>query len=296
MSVIFLSILMIAILAVAGCGDDRVATPDTGGDTGGTGGTGDTGGDIPIDPALQAFVDGFALDPDGLALNPETTVRGGFRGFSYVKDQWPWGRVPNVRVLFVSEDHRRAYAFRTDENGDYRLPLPPARYRVYALADGYEPFSTCCGFYVRQGEDWQVGNIPLSPEGSVCGPDGTYAGTPGYDPEAATDRAPTASITADREVAAIGEPVTLRISGADDHDLVWLWWGSLLGCEPDCGRANFVDCGGADTCSTEVVIAFATPGRHVLFANARDDLYGNGEPHQASEGLGMGCVEIVVTR
>ncbi len=69
-----------------------------------------------------------------------------------------------------------------------------------------------------------------------------------------------------------------------------------MGCESGCGRAQFVDCAGADTCATEVTVTFRLPGRPVLFANARDGAYPDGWPHQASEGSGMGCAEIIVTR
>lgn len=236
-------------------------------------------------------------DEGSLVLDPPVTADSGFEGFVYVRDQWPTGRIPGARILFVTEDGRYGFTAVSNPNGEYSRPLWPGRYRVSAKCPGYLNYSTCCGYFVCRAGERQVGNVPLLPEGPVCRADGTYGGTAGYDPAAVADQAPEARIEAEPRVVARGEPVTIHVSGLDDRALVCLWWGSLLGCAPECGRAIFADCGDANPCAQTWEVRFDKAGWYVLFANARDDAYaapGRG-PHQASEGFGMGCVDIVVT-
>jgi len=263
---------------------------------------GDDGAKPPLDVSLDEPGDEtgdvwseFGIRLDDLELNGEVDGGTGFKGFAYRMDQWCYGRVPEAKILFVSEDGRRGFTLTADERGEYLLPARPGRYRLYGAAEGYENFATCNGYVICQAGQWQQANVPFVAEGPVCGESGTYGGIRGYDPDAWPDRAPTARIEAEPEVVAVGDPVTVTVSGEDDNHVVWLSWNGILGCQPDGGRAHVAACDGGPRCSGTWEVRFDAPGRYVLLAHARDDVYPNGEPHTAWSGPGAGCVEIVVT-
>lgn len=224
-------------------------------------------------------------------LNPPVANDGGYCGVVVGSSFCGGEQVPGAVITFIAEDGRHAFRTCSDEEGYYRRRLWPGRYHVIAEHPDYETYSTCCGFFIYLGEGWQTGHVVLPSLGPIC----EEGEKTTYDPDKALDKAPTAEIYATPDEVMVGEPVTITIVGTDDVELVTLWWGTTVGCLPNCRPAVFADCTGLTYCTQTWTMSFDAPGRFVLYANARDNMYPTpGEPHQASEGLGMGCAEFRV--
>jgi hypothetical protein len=77
-----------------------------------------------------------------------------------VTDSQQGSRISGVEIIFKSEDGN-SYETKSDEDGYYRVDLPPARYYVYAYPDGYEPYSSGSSLSVVPGPRYQVEDISL---------------------------------------------------------------------------------------------------------------------------------------
>ncbi len=223
---------------------------------------------------------------------------GGFRGTVAEAPLRQWGPViAGATLRFTPEHGGPRLRVVSGADGRYTAALRPGRYHVLVERVGYETYSTCAGFFVVR-DGWETGNVFLYPEGTCrCAEDGTIDGHPDYDPSAHVDAAPAVSIAVDPPVACRGQVVTVTVSATDDVGLDSIWWGLRLGCAPEMPPVAPVQAGGARSLTRQWRFTARTPGRHVLFAQARDTAYPTlGEPHQASEGAGMGCAELVILR
>lgn len=116
----------------------------------------------------------------------------------------------------------------------------------------------------------------------------TYTVTDQYPPTVALSVSPT---TVEQ-----GGTIVVTVTGTDDVNLAAIWfWGEKTG-DASLDKAHWYDCSGTKaTYSWKVSTANLAPGTYVLGANSRDAAYGDGNPHQASEGKGIAYVKFSVT-
>jgi len=222
---------------------------------------------------------------------------GGVQGFVAEAPLRPDDRYISGAILrFTPEAGGLRLRTVSDAAGRYRAPLAPGRYYVQATHPDYEPYSTCEGFFVV-GEDWNVGNLLLWPRGCGCADDGTIGHRDLYDLTGQADAPPSVAIAVEPVVATVGQTVTVTLTATDDVGLSCFWWGNLLGCAHEMPPIPPAPADGARTATRTWQFTARTLGRHILWANARDVSYGTvGEAHQASEGRGMGCAELTISR
>lgn len=108
---------------------------------------------------------------------------------------------------------------------------------------------------------------------------------------------PWVEITASAQRVAVGEPVTIRVRARARLGLEYIWWAAQREDRRERPSHSGHFAGNREQeVERETVEVFEEPGRVLLRANARDARYGLhiGHPHQASEGCGLGSVEIEV--
>ncbi len=96
--------------------------------------------------------------------------------------------------------------------------------------------------------------------------------------------------------ASVGEEITITLTGHSKTGLnaIW-WWGENTGL-PEMDKAHWHGLSGEEDASHTWTVTFPAPGTYVICANARDIEYPSaGEAHQASEGTGIVCTEVVIT-
>lgn len=71
--------------------------------------------------------------------------------------------IADVKITFREEDGAVHETVKSDEAGRYRVTLPDGRYVVTARREGYETYTTDPGFFVVDGEEYQTGNVFLTP-------------------------------------------------------------------------------------------------------------------------------------
>jgi hypothetical protein len=235
---------------------------------------------------------------DTLSAEPDAAIDSGFRGVVYEKqsDGGEMGPIAGASILFIPERGHCVFRTRSDAQGRYAIRLRPGRYYVRAQHPQYEPFTTCAGFYVVGQGAWRVGNIDMWRLGTCrCLADGTFGAASRFDPAGQSDQPPVVTLSLSQTEAQVGETIQVTVSGLDDAGLCAIWWGSALGCLPRTCESLWFSCGGEFAAAHTWSVVFTEPGRYVLFANARDVAYPRlGEAHQASEGTGMGCAELIV--
>lgn len=120
---------------------------------------------------------------------------------------------------------------------------------------------------------------------------------------------PAVSISVVPEVVRAGEPFMIEITSNSLAELKSVWWwaedinnsswhvieGTVDEAFVNLARAqDFGTCSGMHDCRFSRTVTIEEPGMYRIGANARDNLYPNGEPHQASEGQGIPYVEIEI--
>jgi hypothetical protein len=126
-----------------------------------------------------------------------------------------------------------------------------------------------------------------------------------------TSTAPTATISASASTVEANTSFTITVSGTSASGLSSLWWfvedtanrtfheisGSVNGESKNLSAAQDFSAGyGSESYSYTRTVKISNPGVYEFISNSRDRLYPvPGEPHQASEGAGMGRQTITVT-
>ena len=124
---------------------------------------------------------------------------------------------------------------------------------------------------------------------------------------------PTVYLNVNPQSVTAGEPFTVTVSAAAQAGLVSAWWfvedvnnpafhvipGSVGGDSPVNGNLAAAQdwgmCAGQTDCQYQRTVIIDEPGDYLIKANARDALYPvPGEPHQASEGIGIPVIEVNV--
>ncbi len=122
---------------------------------------------------------------------------------------------------------------------------------------------------------------------------------------------PTTSLDVSTQSVVAGQPFTLTVGGSSAEALKSVWWGvrepgtsgftsipgSVNGTAVNLSAAQDVMmCNGQTYCEYTRTVIIDNPGNYEIWANARDTIYFSviGEPHQASEGIGMAVSEINV--
>ncbi len=122
---------------------------------------------------------------------------------------------------------------------------------------------------------------------------------------------PTITLDVSTQTAVAGQAFTLTVSGSSEEALASVWWGvrepgnyaydvipgSVDGIPVNLAPAQgFGACKGETYCEFTRTVIIDEPGDYEIWANSRDTIYFTvtGEPHQASEGLGIPIIEINV--
>jgi len=122
---------------------------------------------------------------------------------------------------------------------------------------------------------------------------------------------PTITLDASTQTAVAGQAFTLTVSGSSEEALYSVWWGvrepdnynyDIIPGFVDGVPVNLAPAQGYSTCQGETYCEFTRtviinePGNYEIWANSRDTIYFSvlGEPHQASEGLGIPVIGINV--
>lgn len=118
---------------------------------------------------------------------------------------------------------------------------------------------------------------------------------PSIDKEVKKDGPPVVKIEVNPKEVKAGEQFTVTVSGVDDVGLETIWWFGDTKL-PELNKAHQYGCNGAKKKINLWKLRIDTPGVYIFRANARDTVYGKmpGEPHQASEGIGIPQVELRV--
>lgn len=206
-------------------------------------------------------------------------------------------RIATARITFTSEDGSSKFETISGDEGTYRLPLSPGRYRVDVEHDEFDRYTTEEGFFVVHEGRWGTGNFFLREKGWRDKP---FPLPMRREFPNQSDKPPTVKLTLDRNHIRLGETVELTLEATDDKCLVNAWWFGEQTGDPALrfGRALF----GLDR--TEVKQTWTLKptkvGTFAIGANSRDSAYGRpqylGEAHQASEGAGIPRVRLVVTK
>jgi Zn-dependent metalloprotease len=117
---------------------------------------------------------------------------------------------------------------------------------------------------------------------------------------------PTVTLGSSNQTVIAGQPFTVLLTGSSPYTLASVWWGvrdvnnltfhnisgSVDGVAVNLAAAQgFGMCYGMTYCQFSRVVIISNPGSYEIWANSRDVLYPvPGEPHQASEGLGLAVV------
>ncbi len=122
---------------------------------------------------------------------------------------------------------------------------------------------------------------------------------------------PTISLDISSQSVVAGQSFTLTVSGSSEEALKSVWWGvreagttdfvtipgSNNGTAVNLSAAQDVTiCDGQTYCEYTRTVIIDDPGNYEIWANARDTIYFSvtGEPHQASEGIGLAIAGINV--
>lgn len=122
---------------------------------------------------------------------------------------------------------------------------------------------------------------------------------------------PTITLDTSTQTIVAGQPFTLTITSSSEEALASVWWGvrepgnyaydeipgSVDGTTVNLAPAQgFGTCSGESYCEFTRTVIIDEPGDYEIWANARDTIYFSilGEPHQASEGIGIPVIEMNV--
>ncbi len=122
---------------------------------------------------------------------------------------------------------------------------------------------------------------------------------------------PTIQLETDTEEVIAGQPFTITVTATSEIELTSVWWGvrepgnyaydvipgSVNGIPVNLTPAQgYGTCLGETYCEFTRTVVIDEPGNYEIWANSRDTLYFQvlGEPHQASEGVGLAVVEMNV--
>ncbi|MFH0817015.1 MAG: Ig-like domain-containing protein, partial [Candidatus Micrarchaeota archaeon] len=119
---------------------------------------------------------------------------------------------------------------------------------------------------------------------------------------------PNVTLVSSNQTAIAGQPFTITVSGSSPYPLASVWWGvsepsnpsfhnisgSVDGVAVNLAAAQgYGSCLGQTYCQFTRTVVINNPGTYQIWANARDTLYPvPGEPHQASEGIGLAVVSM----
>lgn len=113
------------------------------------------------------------------------------------------------------------------------------------------------------------------------------------------DAAPVVNLAISPSTTTISKEFTIEVSGTDEKGRglasIW-WWGDNTGIA-ELNMTHTFDCRGSKSCTNRWKVSTSTPGNFKFCANARDTDYpAVAGAHQASEGKGIDCKTIQITR
>jgi hypothetical protein len=206
--------------------------------------------------------------------------------------------ISDVLITFESEDGKIKKTV-VSQNGSYRIALPVGRYRVIASHPNYEIYTTGSGYFVvSSNSGFSTGNIFMnSPNGIICPSSGKFNKNQDRSFLKQSDRPPTVNISIHPSVVKRAQKITVTVSGRDDRGLESIWWVGEQTGDNHLDNAHSFDCYGKQICAFNETVSTQVIGNLILMANARDLAYPTtGEAHQASEGEGMACATVTVTK
>jgi hypothetical protein len=112
-----------------------------------------------------------------------------------------------------------------------------------------------------------------------------------------SDRPPTVNILIHPSVIKRGQEFTVTVRAKDDRGLESIWWFGEQTGDNNIDKAHWFDCNGKQSCAFNETVSTQVIGNLMLLGNARDLVYPTtGEAHQASEGEGIACATVTVTK
>ena len=204
-----------------------------------------------------------------------------------------WGDATTIiseaQITLQSEDGNFYKMAISNANGNYSVTLPIGRYHAIATHPEYELFTTCQGFVGVTSQE-NIFNIKMRLKGSGCKKKNNN-----FDPSQQMDQPPSIEISVNKTTLRLGESLEVTLNGSDDTGLHSIWWWGTGSCENDIYQAHWYACQDSKNCQNTWVVTPSSLGNLILEANSRDNMYPTtGEAHQASEGLGIACVEVKI--
>ena len=207
--------------------------------------------------------------------------------------------ISDVLITFESEDGKIKKTV-VSQDGSYRIALPVGRYRVIASHPNYEISTTGSGYFVvSSNSGFSTGNIFMNPQnGIICPSSGKFNKNQDRSFLKQSDRPPTVIMSIHPSVVKRAQKITVTVSGRDDRGLKAIWWYGEQTGDNHLDHAHWFDCYGKQICAFNETVSTQVIGNLILMANARDLAYATttGEAHQASEGEGMTCATVTVTK
>ncbi len=206
--------------------------------------------------------------------------------------------ISDVLITFESEDGKIKKNV-VSQNGRYRIALPVGRYRVIASHPNYEIYITGAGYFVvSSNSGFSTGNIFMNfQNGIICPLSVNFNKNQDRAFLKQADRPPTVNVSIHPSVVKRAQKFTVTVSGRDDRGLKSIgWFGEQTG-DNNLDKAHWFDCYGKQICGFNETVSTQVIGNLILMANARNLAYPTtGEAHQASEGEGMACATVTVTK
>ncbi len=112
-----------------------------------------------------------------------------------------------------------------------------------------------------------------------------------------SDQPPTVNISIRPSAVKRGKNFTVTVHSRDDQGLESIWWFGEQTGDNNIDKAHRFDCNGKQSCAFNEIVSTQVIGNLMLLANARDLAYPTiSEAHQASEGEGIACATVTVTK
>jgi hypothetical protein len=241
--------------------------------------------------------------PKPLSTTTSAVTETGSQGFTgVVRERLPdlsYGQlISDVSISFESEDGKTKKTV-VSQNGKYNIALPVGRYRVIASHPNYEIYNTGAGYFVvSKNSGFSTGNIFLNTQnGTICPSSKKNNKNSNKTFLKQSDQPPTVNISIRPSAVKRGKNFTVTVHFRDDRGLESIWWFGEQTGDNNIDKAHWFDCNGKQSCAFNEIVSTQVIGNLMLLANARDLAYPTtGEAHQASEGEGIACATVTVTK